>query len=371
MRILLCPDSFKGTLTSYEAAMAMQQGILKADPDAETVILTVGDGGEGSLDSVCRSLESSHSVKYLKVRTLDPLQREIEAAYAIIDEKAGFIETAAASGLTLLTENERDIMLADTYGTGLLIADAYRRGVRHFFICLGGSATCDGGSGAYSALKELHIHSGFDSEGTLLPDAEFTLLCDVKNPFCGDNGAARIFAPQKGANPEQVELLELRNRSLAEEYRKIKGIDIENMSSAGAAGGLAGMFMACCNSSAVNGIEKILDIVDFDKAAKECQLIITGEGRLDSTTLAGKAPLGILMRGKKLGIPVAAVGGRIDNEKQLYAAGFRIVKQATPDNADKLPDKEEASKFLENAAYELIKDYYKNLNNGKDTQFYN
>lgn len=314
MKVVVAPDSYKGTMTAREAAGAMAAGMREAVPDAEVVVLPVGDGGEGTMDAIAEGGER------ILCATLDPLGRPITAEYAIIERdghKTAVIEAAAASGITLVETEDRDIMKADTSGTGLLIADAYRRGVRDFLICMGGTATCDGGTGAFKILSE-----------TAIKDASFTLLCDVENPLCGPLGAAAVFAPQKGATTQQIPILDNRLREIALRYKEIHGIDVTHMKYAGAAGGLAGMFIACYGGRPVSGIREVLRILRLDSHLQKADLVITGEGRVDATTLSGKAPTGILEAARTRGIPVALIGGQVVDLEKLEKAGFSYISTA-------------------------------------------
>lgn len=320
MKILVCPDSFKGTMTAPEAAEAIRQGIAGALPGAEVDLLPIGDGGEGTAKAIAASLPGCRTVS---CETTDPLGRPVIASYLITNDATAIIESAAASGLTLITPDERDIMRSDTYGTGLLIADAFRRGCRRFLICMGGTATCDGGEGALRAIRE---------NIAATERLDFLLLCDVENPMCGLRGAAAVFGPQKGATPEMVELLDARLRTLAESYRRENGVDPSGMRYAGAAGGLSGMLMACFGARPVSGISAVLDILDFDRHLKGTDLVITGEGRADATTLSGKAPYGILSRAR--GIPVVLFCGRVANREELLAGGFRDAVEVSPFHPD-------------------------------------
>lgn len=320
MRIIVCPDSFKGTLTSAEAARAIAAGVRDCRPEAEVVCLPIGDGGEGTAAAVGTALGG---IEEITCETVDALRRPIRAGYVIADGKTALIESAAASGLTLIHPDERDIMKADTYGTGLLIKDAYRRGIRRFMICMGGTATCDGGYGAYAALR-----------GITPGEIDLTLLCDVDNPLCGPRGAAAVFAPQKGARPEQIALLDRLLEERAATYREATGVDITAMRHAGAAGGLAGMLMACYGAVAEKGIDKVLELLDFDRHLEGADLVITGEGRADKTTLHGKAPMGVLEAASRRGVATVLIGGRVSHREALVEAGFRRVVQATPEGSD-------------------------------------
>lgn len=320
MKIIVAPDSFKGTMTSSEAAEAIRKGVLQAWPEADAVTVPLGDGGEGTVKAIADSLPNT---KEITLPTLDPLGREIDASYIIADSHTAYIETAAASGLTLVAQEERDIMKSDTRGTGILIADAFKKGIRKFMICMGGTATCDGGYGCYQKMREHGVK-----------DIDISILCDVKNPLCGPNGAAAVFGPQKGATREEILLLDRRLHECAVFYKKTHGIDVTDIECAGAAGGLAGMLMACYRARALSGISKVLEILDFGSRIKDADMIITGEGGADATTLNGKAAKGILDIASEQGIPVTLMAGRVADREVLISAGFRHVVQATPRFSD-------------------------------------
>lgn len=344
-RILVCPDSFKGTMTATEAASAIAGGLREAVAEARIIELPIADGGEGTVDVLARTMEG---IEKVTCRTTDPLGRGITASYAILRENTAIVESASASGLTLVKREERDIMKADTYGSGLLLADAFNRGIRNFIIGMGGTATCDGGKGALEALRQL-------APGLWREETRFTLLCDVDNPFCGPQGAAEVFAPQKGATREMIPVLEKRLRERAKEYAEFRGIDPTSMKFAGAAGGLAGMFMACFDAKPVSGIEKVLELTGFHHRVEEADLVITGEGKCDRTTLSGKAPKGILEGAAKKGVPVVMVAGRVADRETLLNAGFAGVVEATPLNPD--PDISPAE-YLHNAIKEYFSNHY-------------
>lgn len=349
MKFVVCPDSFKGTLSAVEAAHAISEGITRVFPDAEIVALPVGDGGEGTVDSVVSALgadegESKTGIQRFSCDVVDPLGRPVFSSYAVVGSNTALIESAAASGLMLVSPEERDVVKSDTYGTGLLIVDAWRRGIRDFLICMGGTATCDGGHGALEALLSVIPHSS--GEG------KFTLLCDVENPFCGPEGAARVFAPQKGASPEMIPLLEDRLEQLAREYSTYNGVDVSRMKYAGAAGGLAGMLMACYGAVPVSGISRVLELLDFDGRLDGANLVITGEGKADRTTLSGKAPIGVLNAASLRNVPVALVGGRIEDKDILMQRGFAYVEEATPRHPDPSVSHRE---YLSRAVTELLR----------------
>lgn len=311
-RIVIAPDSFKGCMSSREVAAAMAAAARECWPEAEIVELPLADGGEGTLDVLAGPLNA----RIMRAEVHDPLGRPISASHAIAGETA-IIEVAEACGMGLLSAKERNPLVASSAGVGELVMAAYSNGCRHFVIGLGGTATCDGGAGMLSV-------PGIKA----LIDCTFELLCDVDNPFVGPQGAARVFAPQKGASPQDVEVLENRMIRLAETYLHETGTDVSSLPGAGAAGGLGGAFMAYFHAKTVSGIDRVLDLLQFDSAITGANLIITGEGKSDSQSLHGKVPYGVLKRAG--GIPVALLSGRIDNPQDLEAGGFHAVIEISP-----------------------------------------
>ena len=246
----------------------------------------------------------------------DPLGRPISARYAVKGDTA-IIEVAQVVGLSLLSPGERNPLNASSAGLGELLLAAYADGCRHFIVGLGGTATCDGGAGLMSV-----------PDFRQLQDARFELLCDVDATFTGPNGAARVFAPQKGAGPEEVEILEKRMRKQAALILAQTGMDVTDMPGAGAAGGLGGMFMAYFKAQMRPGIQRILDLVHFRRAILDADFIITGEGKSDAQTLMGKVPMGVLQNAG--GIPVALLSGRIEDRTALEQAGFTPIVEVSP-----------------------------------------
>ena len=317
MRIVIAPDSFKECLPAGEVAKAMADAVRKRCPDAEVVEMPLADGGEGTLDMLAAALKADIRVADVH----DPLGRPILAQYAIKGETA-FIESAQAVGLSLLQPSERNPLAASSRGLGELLLDAHKDGCRHFIIGLGGSAICDGGAGMLGV-------AGIEA----LKDSQFELLCDVDAPFIGPKGAARVFAPQKGASPKDVEVIENRMLAQARHLHAITGLDVSQIPGAGAAGGLGGAFIAFFCARLCPGIQRILDLVHFDEAIRDASLIITGEGRSDAQTLMGKVPYGVLQRVLQAGsrtIPVALVSGRIEDSSALARAGFGPIVEVTP-----------------------------------------
>lgn len=293
-------------------------------PDAEIIQIPVSDGGEGWLDA----FQAAIGGELVEAEVHDPLMRPIIAPYLIKGDTA-VIEIAKASGLTLLSEAERNPLTATSHGTGELVADAVRRGCKHIIVGLGGSATSDCGKGMLEVIhnSKFIIHN---SKFLIHNYIRFTIATDVKNPLCGKNGAAHVFAPQKGATPEMVEELDRQAKEFAEESARHFGYDLQNMPGAGAAGGLGYAFMQYLGAECKSGIELLLDIAKFDEKLHGAQLVITGEGSADSQTLMGKLPMGILQRAKQQDIPTMLIAGRIKNRQQLLDAGFSQVECINP-----------------------------------------
>lgn len=316
-RIIVAIDSFKGCLTSAEANKAAAEGIIAHKPDAEVITIPVSDGGEGWLEAF-QAATGGHLVD---VNVDDPLRRPILAQYLMHDDTA-VIEIAKASGLTLLSPKERNPMMTTSYGTGQLIVDAVRRGSRHIIVGLGGSATSDCGIGMLQALINGFAPYGTWGDVHALEEVRFTIATDVRNPLCGEKGAAHVFAPQKGANPEMVIELDERAKQFAEKSALCFGYDCQEVPGAGAAGGLGYAFLQYLNADCRSGIDLLLDAVCFEELLKDTSLIITGEGSADKQTLMGKVPFGILEKAKPLHVPVVLIAGRISDKQLLFEAGF-------------------------------------------------
>jgi glycerate kinase len=301
--------------------------------------IEISDGGEGTAATLTRVLGGD----VVKAIVSDPLGRKIEATYGIATisgQKTAIMEMAQASGLTLLKPSERNPLLTSTYGTGEMILDALNRGCKKFLIGIGGSATNDGGTGMLEALGFKFIDSnGRGMTGMcggninriarivpplLLEEAEFIIACDVDTPFCGREGAAEVFGPQKGATPEEVVLLEDGMQSLNNIIKRDYGIDLSSIKGTGAAGGLGGAFHAFLDGRLQSGIGMVLDAIGFEEQIKDADLIITGEGRIDSQTCRGKVISGITSVAAKHGVPVIAIAGIVDmGEKEIEEAGLK------------------------------------------------
>lgn len=323
MKIVVAIDSFKGCLTSKEANQAAAEGIRRTCPDAEIVEIPVSDGGEGFMEAFYSAIGGT----LIDVPVKDPLMRPITAKYLLHGETA-VIEIAQASGLTLLTEEERNPMVATSYGTGQLVADAVRKGAKHVIVGLGGSATSDVGVGMLRALIDVFAKHGQWDDIEELKHVRFTMASDVKNPLCGENGAAHVFAPQKGATEEMVRLLDERARKFAEISARHFGYDRSRMEGAGAAGGLGYAFLQYLNADCKPGIQLLLETIHFEEIIKGADLVITGEGSADRQTLMGKLPMGILQHAGNA--PVCLIAGRVSDREELLKAGFAQVECINP-----------------------------------------
>ena len=296
--VLVAPDSFKGTHSSLAVAEWIAAGLRSAGRPAE--VCPVADGGEGTAEV----LRAAHGGEWLTVPCRDPLGRTISAGVALLPDGTAVLDTAAASGLTLLSTDERDAEAATTYGTGELIAAAVQAGAKTVLLGVGGSATTDGGTGATQAIREAGGLHG----------AKLVLLCDVRTAF---EDAARVFAPQKGADQDQVRRLSERLRDLAGQMSR----DPRGVPFTGAAGGLAGGLWAAYGAELVPGASWILDRLDFDRRMRASRAVITGEGCLDHSSLAGKAVSEVATQARQAGVPCHAVVGR----RTLDAFGARVL----------------------------------------------
>lgn len=356
MKIVIASDSFKGSLTSVEVAQAATRGIKAVYPDCDVVAVNVADGGEGTVEAIVDALGG----EIVHTTVSDPLGRPIQARYGIADEKA-IIEMAAASGLPLLQPAERNPWMTSTYGTGEMIMDAIQRGCRQFLVGIGGSATNDAGTGMLQALgfkfydfngKEITDCRGgrlldiVDLDDSCVPEAvrkaEFVVACDVDTPFCGPEGAAPVFAPQKGADAEMVKKLDAGMASFANIIEDKYRINIVPIAGAGAAGGMGGAFRAFLHATLKRGIDMVLDAIDFNTIIQNADLVITGEGKIDFQTAKGKTAAGVLTRAKQQGIPVVAIGGSVemcDSVQQMGFAGvYPILGEKVPLEVAMQPD---------------------------------
>lgn len=352
-RVVVASDSFKGCLSSLQVADAVEAGVKSVCPSCEVVKLAVADGGEGTVQALATAMNG----EIVSILVKDPLGREVSASYAMIREKeTAVIEVSAASGLTLLSPQERNPLAASSYGSGQIISDALSRGCRNFLMCIGGSAVNDAGMGMLSALGFRFLdEEGNRLEGSgadmsevcdvdlsqvdpALGEAVFTVACDVDSPFCGTQGAAYVFAPQKGASPEQVKILDEGMSHFASVMKKLTGIDVINIPGAGAAGGIGGAMASFLGAELKSGAEMVLDAVRFDEVLSDTDMVITGEGCLDGQTMTGKLPYCVAQRSAKADVPVAAVCGRAEvDECQYFGAIIPVTPAAMPLNEAMIP----------------------------------
>jgi glycerate kinase len=338
MKIVVAPDSYKGSLTAVEVAESIEQGIKKVFIDADVIKVPMADGGEGTV----QSLVDCTGGQIVKAVVKGPLLKDVEAFYGILgDGSTAVIEMAAASGLPLIPQDERNPMRTTTYGTGELLKHAMDRGCRNFYIGLGGSATNDGGAGMLMALGARFLDAGGcdigfggSSLGNLrridisemdprIKECSITAACDVDNPLCGSYGASHIFGPQKGAGPEMVDVLDENLLNFSKIIKKDLGCEIKDVPGAGAAGGLGGGLMAFLDAKLMRGIDIVINITGLREKVKGADLVITGEGMIDYQTAYGKTPSGVVKVAKEKNIPVIAIAGGIGNGAEtLYEKGF-------------------------------------------------
>ncbi len=345
MRIILAPDSFKGSLTASQVAENMERGIKKVLPQAQTVKLPMSDGGEGLVDS----LTGASGGQLFWKQVTGPLGEPLEACWGILgDGETGVIEMAAASGLVLVPQEKRDPMLTTTYGTGELIQAALQYGCKKLIIGIGGSATNDGGMGMAKALgvkfldeqgrnlgpgggQLIHL-ARIDSSGLdpNLQNVSILTACDVNNPLTGPQGASAVYGPQKGADENMVNKLDNGLRHFARVIQRDLGADVEFTPGAGAAGGLGAGIMAFLRGTLTPGIDLVIDMVGLENELAHCDLVFTGEGRLDAQSVFGKVPVGVARRAKRMGIPVIALAGSIAEEAEpLHQEGITAYLSVT------------------------------------------
>jgi glycerate kinase len=370
MKIVIAPDSFKGTNTALNVARALERGIRRAAPDVETVIVPIADGGEGTVEAA----DAAAGGRYRDVEVTGPLGERRTARLGILSGGRAVIEMAAASGLPLVPEDRRNPLVTTTYGTGELIKAALDAGSRELLIGIGGSATNDGGMGMAQALgasfrdasgRELGFGGGelerladldVSRLDPRLSETSVVVACDVDNPLCGERGASAVYGPQKGATPEMIRRLDAGLRLFAEVIRGKLGKDVLDAPGSGAAGGLGAGLMVFAGGRLTAGIDAILDIVRFEEILSGADLVITGEGRLDAQTAYGKVPVGVARRVKPHAVPVVAVAGDIgQGARAVYDMGIRAVV-STVDRAMPLAEAlAESTRALEDAGERVMR----------------
>lgn len=339
-KVVLIPDSFKGTMSSTQICETLDAVIHKHYPEAEVVSIPVADGGEGSVDCFLTAL----SGEKVEMKVKGPFMEDTSAYYGLIDQgKTAVIEMAAAAGLPLV-EDRKDPRKTTTYGVGELILDAAKKGVEKIIVGLGGSSTNDGGCGAaaaagvmfYDTDGESFIPAGetlkniqrinIDGLDESLKNVEIVTMCDIDNPMYGPHGAAHVFGPQKGADPEMVLELDAGVKHLAEVILRDIGRDLGEMPGTGAAGAMGAGMVAFFDSKLQMGIETVLDTVDFENIITDADYIFTGEGKIDSQSLRGKVVIGVAKRAKKQHIPVIVIaGGAEENLEEAYETGVTSI----------------------------------------------
>ena len=341
MRVVVAPDSYKGSVSAVGVAAALERGVLRVFPQAEVRKIPIADGGEGTVEALVTA--TGGQMKQERVR--GPLGEVVDACWGILgDGKTAVIEMAAASGLPLVPPDRRDPRITTTYGTGELIRTALDEGLRRIIIGIGGSATNDGGTGmaqalgakflaadgtelppgggALAQLKAIDL-SGLDSR---LTETEITVACDVDNPLCGQRGAAAVFGPQKGATPAMVAELDAALGHFAGCARAATGRNVADLAGAGAAGGLGAGLLFFTPAKLRPGVEIVLEAVKFAEVVKDAAFVITGEGRTDFQTAYGKAPVGVAKVAKQFDVPVFCISGGLgDGADDVLAQGIDAV----------------------------------------------
>lgn len=347
MKFLFASDSFKGTLSCEKTAELLIKAAKQVFPQCSCTGVPVADGGEGTADAVLSAMGGSK----VMLEVHDPLMRSLQASYGRIDENRAIIEMAAASGLPLLTEAEYNPATTTSYGTGELIAAALQAGCKDITIAIGGSATNDGGMGCMCALgvrfldkngqeltgvgDNLKQVAHIDTSGMLpqVKEASFTVICDVTNPLCGKNGATYTYGPQKGGTPQLLDGLEEGMCNYRDVIIKEFGINLDELSGAGAAGGLGGALAVFLKARMKPGSETVLDLIEFDSRLRDVSLVITGEGRLDWQSCFGKVVQGVGLRCKKRSVPaIAFVGSTGTGAEQILQHGITAIVKTAPDD---------------------------------------
>ena len=340
MKFLFASDSLKGTLSSDDTGRLLAKAAKEVFPACICESIPVADGGEGTVDAVIRAVQG----RQIRVKAQDPLMQTRETYYGKLDENRAIIEMALASGYALVPAEKRNPLYTSSYGTGELIRDALDRGFRDITIAIGGSATNDGGMGCMRALgvrfldragrelmgngSDLGRLAAIDDSGLdpRIADAVFTVMCDVTNPLCGENGATYTFGPQKGATPEILERLERGMENYRDILTRTYDMNPDTIPGSGAAGGLGAALLVFLRAQLKSGIETVLDLIEFDRRLKGVSLVVTGEGCTDWQSCYGKVVQGVGDRCRKHNVPaVALVGGMGEGAEQIYEHGIRSI----------------------------------------------
>ncbi|WP_318456356.1 glycerate kinase [Photobacterium leiognathi] len=346
MKIIIAPDSYKESLTAMEVATAIENGFRQVIPNAEYIKLPMADGGEGTV----QSLVDASNGTIIERSVTGPLGEQVNGFFGLMgDGKTAIIEMAAASGLHLVSPDLRNPMLTTSFGTGELILAALDKGVEHIIVGIGGSATNDGGIGMAQALgvrfldennkqisygggalDRLH-HIDISNINPRLVSVRLEVACDVDNPLCGEKGTSQVFGPQKGATPEMVTQLDNNLAHYAEIIKRDLGKDVKDMAGAGAAGGMGAALLGLFNAQLRPGIEIVMDAVNLADALKDADLVITGEGRIDSQTIHGKTPIGVARAAKRFNKPVIGIAGSLSYDcNVVHEHGIDAVFSVVP-----------------------------------------
>lgn len=371
MRIVIAPNSFKGSLEAAAVAEALAAGIAVVWPHAHIVCKPVADGGDGTVDAMVNATGG----RFVVTKVAGPLGDPVQARWGVLgDGETAVVEVAAASGLALVPPERRNPLVATSRGTGELIRAALDAGCRRIIVGLGGSATNDGGAGMAQALGARLL----DAAGNELPaggaalaaldcidwsgldprlrEAEIIGATDVTNPLLGPTGASAMFGPQKGASPDDVDKLEAALARYADVLARQRGLNVQDVPGAGAAGGLGAGLLAFCGASLRSGAEVVLEAVGLEEAVREAALVVTGEGRLDRQTIFGKAPLAVARLAKRFAKPVIAVAGALgDGVEELYNMGIDAAIAIAPGPISLERSRREAPRLLRDAGERLAR----------------
>ncbi|WP_273854263.1 glycerate kinase [Guptibacillus spartinae] len=374
MKVVIAPDSFKGSLTAREAAVAIVRGVKSAVPLAETSLIPMADGGEGTLQTLVDATGGSTT----HVQVKGPLGNQIDAKYGILgDNQTCIIEMASASGLVLVPDGKLNPLVTTTFGTGELIKHALDKGYRKFILAIGGSATNDGGAGMLQALglrlldekgNEVGFGGGclkdidcidlhaFDER---IKESSFLIASDVENPLIGPNGASYIFGPQKGASQKDVAFLDDQLTHWADKIEKKIGIKIHDNPGAGAAGGIGGAFQAFFPSKMERGVDVVIHHTQLQEKLADADLVITGEGQVDSQTASGKTPMGVAQTAQYLGVPTIVMAGSVgEGIEVLYEYGVVSVHSIVNRPMNLETAIKQASMLLESSTEQVVRSYF-------------
>ena len=329
MKVVIAIDSLKGSLSSMEAGLAIKEGVLSAQPDAEVIVKPLADGGEGTTDALIEGMNGER----IDLTVTGPMHTPVDAYYGYLkDTNTAVMEMASAAGITLVPDSEKNPLLATSYGVGEIINDAIQRGCRNFIIGIGGSVTNDGGIGMLKALGVRFLDENGEDAGEggqalakvaridvsginpLLKECHIQVACDVNNPLCGENGSTYVYGPQKGVTEDMKKTLDEAMAHFAKVTSETLENDYMNTPGAGAAGGLGFAFLAYVGATLTPGIELILDAVGLEEELSGADVVVTGEGRLDFQTAMGKAPVGVARLAKKYNAKVIAFAGSVTKE---------------------------------------------------------